>query len=194
MHIISETIHSSDSCQFEECKVFKKDLLAGTGCQIPTSPHKQVVAQLPPYASEYRFSKLCLLRIPKNCPCITEVKAIFFCYWSSNFSRKPFCSGEEVELTVPYCKWYPGINYLFWGTGHQMRTDGFQPRRSCQTILTFPAWIRGDLLTCLALTPFPQPPDLTTSPLHHHDPLVKPRFLPLLLRILRPRSDHWEVT
>lgn len=45
--------------------------------------------------------------------------------------------------------------------------------------------------------PSPTPPDLTTSPLHHHDPLVKPRFLPpllLLLRILRPRSDHWEVT
>lgn len=38
----------------------------------------------------------------------------------------------------------------------------------------FPAWIQEDLLTCLALTPFPQPPDLTTSPLHHHDPLVKP--------------------
>lgn len=78
VHIISETIQSSGSCQCEECKVFKKDLLAGTGCQIPTSPHKQAVAQLLHCASEYRFSKLCLVRIPKKCQCITELKMTFY--------------------------------------------------------------------------------------------------------------------
>lgn len=106
VHNISETIQSSDSCQCEECKAFKKDLLAGTGCQIPASPHTQAVAQLLHCASEYRFSKRCLLRIPKNCRCITELKVIFFIlfYWSSHFSRKPFCCREEGGLTVPYLK------------------------------------------------------------------------------------------
>lgn len=113
--LIGESTQSSDSCQYEECEVFKeKDLLFGTRCQIPASMPKQAVA------TELQHAVTKLYCGYSDVPSTTANKRSFIISEFKPLRRAHLQRGGSLAEVIqrnsapsdPYSKRLPEINHL----------------------------------------------------------------------------------